>query len=322
MQIDSLRVDATASIGRAWDFHRTLEARADTETRFLESHNATLVAGDIPPLAFAAAAGGGVPAVAIGNFTWDWIYEHYPEQVAATPDLLPVIRNAYATADLAWRLPMAGGFGSFPRVVDAPLVARHARRPPTETRHALRLPTDRPLVLVSFGRYGLGAVDWARVTHQDELGVIVTHHSVDTGPTLQGTNGHGVLFDLDVASMVNQGFGYPDLVAAVDVVITKPGYGIIAECAANDTALVYTDRGDFAEYAVLVEAMPRLLRCAHIEQHDLFAGRWAPVVRRVLDQPPLAERPATDGAQVVARGLAEYLSGSSQESEGRRQKAE
>ena len=96
--------------------------------------------------------------------------------------------------------------------------------------------------------------------------------------------------------------------AAVDVVLTKPGYGIIAECAANDTALVYASRGDFAEYAVLVEAMPGLLRCAYIEQRDLFAGRWAPVVRQVLDQPPPTARPATDGAQVVARGLAEYLS--------------
>ena len=50
-------------------------------------------------------------------------------------------------------------------------------------------------------------------------------------------------------------------------------------------------RGDFAEYAVLVEAMPGLLRCAYIEQRDLFAGRWAPVVRQVLDQPPPTARP-------------------------------
>ena len=78
--------------------------------------------------------------------------------------------------------------------------------------------------------------------------------------------------------MLDQGFRYEDLVGAVDVVISKPGYGIIAECAASDTALVYTSRGDFAEYAVLVEAMPRLLRCAYIEQRDLFAGRWAPVM--------------------------------------------
>ena len=127
VQIDSLQVDAAASIDRAWDFHRTLDVRAKAEARLLESHDATLVAGDIPPLAFAAAATAGVPGVAIGNFTWDWIYEHYHEQVAATPDLLPVIRNAYATADRAWRLPMAGGFASFPRIVDAPLVAHRPR---------------------------------------------------------------------------------------------------------------------------------------------------------------------------------------------------
>ena len=138
VQIDSLQVDAAASIDRAWDFHRTLDARAKAEARLLESYDATLVAGDIPPLAFAAAATAGVPGVAIGNFTWDWIYEHYHEQVAATPDLLPVIRNAYATADRAWRLPMAGGFASFPRIVDAPLVARHARRAPAETQRFRR----------------------------------------------------------------------------------------------------------------------------------------------------------------------------------------
>ena len=309
VQIDSLRVDAAASIRRAWEFHSRLDARADDEARLLERHSATLVAGDMPPLAFAAAAAAGVPAVAIGNFTWDWIYQHYHEEVATTPDLLPVMRNAYATADLAWRLPMAGGFVSFPRVVDAPLVARHARRPPAETRQALTLPADRPLVLVSFGRYGLGAVDWARVTQQDDFGVVVTRDPVDAGPTLPATARYGGLFDLDVPSMFEHGVRYEDLVAAVDVVLTKPGYGIVAECAANDTALVYAARGDFAEYAVLVEAMPRLLRCAYIGRRDLFAGRWAKVVRLVLGQPPLTHRPATDGAQVVARGLAGYLTG-------------
>ncbi len=307
VQINSLAIDATASIGCAWDFHRTLVARAQTEARVLERYDATLVAADIPPLAFAAAAAADVPAVAIGNFTWDWIYEHYEQQVASTPDLIPALRNAYATADLAWRLPMAGGFVSFPRVVDAPLVARHARHAPAETRQALQLPTNRPLVLVSFGRYGLDAVDWVRVTQPDDLAIVVTRDSVDTGPTLSGTNAHTALFDVDLATMLDQGFSYADLVAAVDVVLTKPGYGIIAECAANDTALVYASRGDFVEYAVLVEAMPRLLRCAYIDQRDLFAGRWAPVVRQVLDQPRLTERPATNGAEVIARGLAAYL---------------
>ena len=43
--------------------------------------------------------------------------------------------------------------------------------------------------------------------------------------------------------------------------VTKPGYGIISECIANDTALLYTSRGDFREYPVLVKEMPKYLRC-------------------------------------------------------------
>ena len=56
------------------------------------------------------------------------------------------------------------------------------------------------------------------------------------------------------------GYRYEDLVRAADVVVTKPGYGIIAECLANDTALLYTDRGRFIEYDVLVAAMRRSRR--------------------------------------------------------------
>ena len=45
------------------------------------------------------------------------------------------------------------------------------------------------------------------------------------------------------------------------------------------TALLYTDRGRFCEYDVLVREMPALLDAAFIGQDDLLAGRWRePVV--------------------------------------------
>ena len=53
---------------------------------------------------------------------------------------------------------------------------------------------------------------------------------------------------IDESAMYDRGYRYEDLVRAVDVVVTKPGYGIISECIANDTALLYTSRGDFREY--------------------------------------------------------------------------
>ena len=61
--------------------------------------------------------------------------------------------------------------------------------------------------------------------------------------------------------------------------MTKPGYGIISECIANRTAIVYTARGRFAEYEVLVGEMPKYLRAQYLDQQSVKAGRWraAPV---------------------------------------------
>ena len=103
--------------------------------------------------------------------------------------------------------------------------------------------------------------------------------------------------------MYAAGYRYEDLVRAVDVVATKPGYGIISECLANDTAILYTSRGDFIEYGVLVEAMPRFLRAELIDHADLFAGRWGAHLDRLLAQPEPPEQPATDGAEVAAARL-------------------
>jgi L-arabinokinase len=318
VQIDSLHMDTAATTQRAWEFHRTLSARAETEARLLERHGATLVAGDIPPLAFAAAAAANLPAVGIGNFTWDWIYEHYPDLLLETPELIPCIQQAYSSADVAWRLPMAGGFATFSRIIDAPLVARHAGLAPAETRDTLQLPDDRPLVLLSFGQYGIDAINWHELSKQGGLSVIVTRDPLNTGPTLPAGLSRDLVFEIDVAAIMERGVQYEDLVATVDVVLTKPGYSIIAECAANDTALLYTSRGNFAEYPILVNAMPHLLRCAYIEHADLFGGRWLGTVSQLLDQ-PTPSRQATNGAEVIAHGLAQYLGRSAQQPVDRNQ---
>jgi L-arabinokinase len=89
-------------------------------------------------------------------------------------------------------------------------------------------------------------------------------------------------------------------VRAADVVVTKPGYGIISEAIANDTALLYTSRGDFREYDLLVKEMPKYLRVRHIERADLLSGRWDAALEALLNQPPAPERPATNGAAAAA----------------------
>ena len=49
--------------------------------------------------------------------------------------------------------------------------------------------------------------------------------------------------------------------------------------------------------------MPRILRCRHISQEDLGAGRWADAVDALLAQPDAPQRAAIDGAIVAAHEM-------------------
>ncbi|MBK5296061.1 MAG: hypothetical protein JJE40_02815 [Vicinamibacteria bacterium] len=307
VQIDSLSLDEAATVARASEFHSRLNAMADEEARWLRSIGARLVVGDIPPLACAAGHAAGLPVVALGNFTWDWIYDGYRDWLAPGSDLIERLGAAYALADTALRLPMHGGFATMREVVDLPLIARRSTREPADIRSQLGLPRDRPLALVSFGGYGLQRIDLGAVASLADYTVVVTADVTANRRANEVPSGEsGSVLPPNVRLVDEQalyagGLRYEDLVAAVDVVLTKPGYGIIAECVANDTAIVYTSRGHFVEYDVLVREMPRWLRCGFISNDDLLAGRWQRALDETLALPTPPERIDVDGAVRAAQ---------------------
>jgi UDP:flavonoid glycosyltransferase YjiC (YdhE family) len=304
VQIDSLRLDERETIARAREFMRTFDERVETETAFLQQRDAALVVTDTAPLGVAAAKAAKIPAVVLGNFTWDWIYSAYE----GAADVVSAIQDVYRLADLALRLPMNGGFDVFPAIVDLPFVARRSRRDALDTRRRLGLPSGERLVLVSFGGYGLEGLDLDALSALRDYGVLLggSVPFAELSHPVQGGR-HGSLIPFDERAMYGAGLRYEDLVRAVDVVVSKPGYGIIAECVANDTALLYTSRGRFIEYDVLVAEMPRFLRVAYMNHDDLFAGRWSAHLDALSALPAPPEHPAVNGAEVAADLLLDMI---------------
>jgi L-arabinokinase len=301
VQIDSLRLDEAATVRAARDFYARFAQRVTAEAALLRAHDVRLVVADAPPLACAAAAAADIPSVVVSNFTWDWIYTAYEARLRAeAADVLPLIRDAYSLAAEGWRLPMHGGFATFATIVDLPFVARHATHSREAVLAALGLPASRPLVLSSFGGYGLNDFDPRALDCVDTWTVVMTGH------TPPSSLPPGVAF-VDERHLYERGFRYEDLVAAVDVIATKPGYGIISECVANNTAMLYTSRGRFPEYDVMVRELPRVLRCAYLEQESLLAGRWRASLDSLREAPPPPEHPPTDGAEVAASAVANLL---------------
>lgn len=291
-QKDALTIDEPAT-SRLWrEFHAGNGDRVDAEWRWIHHSGAKVVLGDVPPLAFEAAAEVGLPSVALANFSWDWVYRHMAPRQPALAEAATWAASAYRHASLLLKLPFAGDLRAFPTAIDIPLVARRPCVSRAEARRRLSIGSG-PVVLVSFGGVGLEAMNLAALGSIADMQFLV----VGVGPAPASNVRYLASEELEQG-----GLHYEDVVGAADVVVTKPGYGIVTDAIGAGTRIVYTDRGDFPEYPVLVEGMSRYVPAAHVSNADLLAGRIGAALETVLAQAVPAQ-PDLSGASVAAERL-------------------
>jgi hypothetical protein len=286
VQRDALEIDEPATLERCRAFDQGWEALAAREAGVLRARGARLVLADVPALPFDAAARAGVPAVGMGNFSWDWIYAHLARRLPGLAAAAERAARAYRHAALFLELPFAGDLSVFPRREPVGFVARRPRVERAEVRRRLGLPGG-PVALVSFGGVGLPALRPGGLEPDPDV-----HY----------------LFPEELSEERLRGLGlrYPDVVGAADVVVTKPGYGIVTDAIGGGARLVYTERGDFPEYPIMVREMPAYLPCVHLPMAELRAGRLRAAVHRALALPPVAP-PDLGGAERAARRILELL---------------
>lgn len=291
-QADSLEMNLAATLTAC----RALQAGAPrviaSEAADLRRAGVDLVVTDVAALPCAAAAAAGIPAVIVSNFTWDWIYEGF---LGTQPDFAEAIawqRSCYRQASLALRLPFHGPMPPAAEVVDLPLVTRRARLPKDQVRNRLGLTAGQPLALLSFGGFGLEEAHLSGLARLADWVFLAEAPLVAGNPDLR-------LLPTDIP--------YPELVNSADVVVTKPGYGIVAECLAHQTPVLYTPRGNFREQALLVDGLHRYGRAVEIDNERLRRGEWQASLEQLFNRPQPAEQLATDGAEVAADRLAELL---------------
>jgi hypothetical protein len=298
VQKDALVIDEEGTAAAWRDFMMGWDALVAQEARWLGETGARLVLGDIPPLAFAAAGAAGVRSVALGNFSWDWVYGHLSSRVPALGEAAARCREAYVRADRLLRLPFAGDLTAFRRIEDVPLVVRKPPMAKADARRRLGLDA-RPAVLLSFGGLGLPGLRPAA------FGSLAGYQLLLTGRAGDGRVPSN-LRRLEGDALAAVGLSYPDLVAAADVVVTKPGYGIVTDCIGAGTRLVYTDRGDFPEYPIMVAEMRLYLPAVFASNDEVREGRLGPALETVLAM-PFPDPPRIDGAAVAAEKLLALL---------------
>jgi hypothetical protein len=294
-----LVIDEEGTVRRWREFAAGRIARVAGEARWLRGLGARVVLGDVPPLAFEAAAEAHVPAVGLANFSWDWIYRHLAPRQPALLEAVDAATAAYRTAALLLELPFAGDLSAFPRREAIPLVARRPRMSRVEARRRLRLEETGACALVSFGGLGMPTLPPGGLADLAPVRFLIDLPEGSWPPNVVA---------VDAARRDALGLGYQDLVRAADVVVTKPGYGIVSDAIAAGTGIVYTERGDFPEYPILVAEMPRYVPCAHVGNDDFLAGRWRPAIESVLAR-PVPPPPDLRGAETASRRLVAFARG-------------
>jgi hypothetical protein len=301
IQRDSLLLDIPATLHAAAHFEASADVTAAALAREFAQRGVQVVVCDAPAMPCTAAHLAGIPAILLANFSWDWIYEDFIADHSGYADLPARLGERYAHADAVWRLPMAGGFATVRTTLDFPWIARRSRRDASDVRRLVGASDGRPLILISFGGYGVA--DMSLAHHAGAPYRLVLSSGADHAPN----DAPADALQLDRDTLDDHGLRYEDLVAACDIVVSKPGYGIVSECVANDTALLYTDRGRFREYPVMVERMPHVLRCHYLSNAALAAQRWDEEVEALLAQPAPPERPLVNGGDVAAGMLSAML---------------
>jgi len=293
IQSDSLRMDLGETLAACGTIHDACEKIIENEQTFISSNNISLIIGDTPPLCFEIAARAGIPSVSITNFTWDFIYRAYISAYPGFGSLVDRMTQFYERTTLALTLPYPCDTSMFPCQQAIPWITRESTLTKAQARREFELPEKATIILLSFGGLGLDRLPLAKLIRHREFFFVTTGKM----RKLEGN----LLILPDSQSR------YEDLIRAVDAVVTKPGYGIVADVLAHRLPILYTDRGDFPEYFRLVEALHDCATAEFIPQDELLAGSLELYLHRLFSKTPNWPKLELNGAQVAAQRILSIL---------------
>jgi len=271
-------VDRQATLARYQAVHDVFDAHVESIAALIDGSAADIVFANVGYLAIAAARRAGVPVVACSSLNWSDLFRFYCSGLPGAEAIAERMDAAYRGADLFARLEPGMPMERFEtRPITRP-IARIGRRRRAEVAAAAGVAPDATLILCAFAGM-LPPEPPPLLREPDGLTVL--------GPGAWASSGA-------IAADAMQ-IPFADLVASVDGVITKPGYGMVAELGCTAVPTLMVSRRDWPEEPHLLAWLSRHGR--HVAVDDL-AELSAPRVRQLLaGLAGSATRPAEPGGE-------------------------
>ena len=286
-QKNSFGANKKATFERYAELLQLKDKLLEEEIQFLHSLAPDVILSDITPFAFDAAEAYGKKAVAVGNFSWDWIYSAFMDELPQFKFVVQDIKKSYSKAQRLFRIPFYGDMSAFANIENVPLIGRRAKMPASEVRRRIGIPRNDGKKYVLLG------------LRMDDLKDV----EFDQMETMNGLCFVAVSRDVNVPNCLHIKEGQPpfeELLNACDAVLSKPGYSMVAEVIINHTPIVYVPRQDFVEDPPLIAGLQRYAVSERLSQDDYFAGNWHGAFQRLFAKPGTRPYIQSNGADVIA----------------------
>lgn len=247
---------------------------------------------DIAPLGIAVGQMAKIPSVLVENFTWDWIYEPYGRAYPELRRHAQVLGALFQQAD--FRIQTEPLCRKTRRDLVCGPIFRRLRTGREEVRARLEV-RDRRLVLITLGGIAQQLPDLELLGRESDLFFVIA------GPDQGGECGPNCLLLPRYTAL-----SHPDLIAAADLVVTKPGYSTLAECCQAGARTVLISRGDYPESLPLEDYARSALGAVSITPEQYDKGEWLRLARGLLARPGAAAA-RENGADRVAAFLSGLL---------------
>ncbi|MGH7221083.1 MAG: hypothetical protein ACREI1_12250 [Nitrospiraceae bacterium] len=293
VQDGPLKIDIGATWAAHQRFHETWEARLSNEVAAMQATSPALVIADTPYLAIEAGSRAQIPTVALASFTWDLVLKEYCRASDNShQQLIQCIRGSYAKALLALRITPAPRIDVFSNMIDIRPIANPTSPERDRLASTLALTPNERTVLVGFGGIPLTSLPL------EQMEQLRHYRFLFDGPVPPGYT--------RIHSTETLPFSFKTLLASVDIIMTKPGYGTIVEAVALQQPVVYVRRYNFADEPPLVDYLHRYGRGIELSIDDFTRGRWGPTLLQALASPVPSLPPPPTGAAEAAEVIVQY----------------
>ena len=284
---NAVDIDLAASACRYREFHADWPQRVAAEAAWLGQHQVDAVLSNVAYLPLAGATAAGIPGVGLCSLNWAELFAHYFGHEPWALEIHAQMLAAYDTGTGFLRttpgLPMA----DLRHRQDIAPIASIGQRDRKHFAVELGLDESERWLLLAMGGmdFPLPVENWPQTPGLTWL--------VPKAWQVRRS-------DFRAYDAADLSFG--DLLASVDAVITKPGYGTFVEAACSAIPILYLERDDWPETPHLVAWLADHARAARLTRERLMAGDFIDLLRD-LWQTPAPAVPQATGADQAARWL-------------------